>query len=287
MRPQWTRQTMGLHGPASTETPASDTPRSAPSGLSARDRRRCREQRWDKPDIDESHRQAGLAQVWQDRAGVGRERISRTANRWRGYPPLGEVCPSPPAPRLNSGRGLRVRFAGNHAGNHGLVTIDHRPRFRGYPAGYLGLGYQPSGCPRPALSLHDRRNSTFLWSSWGSLSSAPIHWLPIAPFPLRWLAPCSIRHAACIDRCGRSRPACTAYPPWCVRHRSGRRDRAAAVDRRAADTDSRAHAIRLRGDHARRDTRAIGGGALDPDQSALRSSLFSPCCFLRARVLVA
>ena len=110
MRPQWTRQTTGLHGPTSTDTPASDTPRSAPSGLSARDRRRCREQRWDKPDIGESHRQAGLAQVWQDRAGVGRERISRTANRWRGYPPVGEVCPSPPAPRLNTGRGLRVRF---------------------------------------------------------------------------------------------------------------------------------------------------------------------------------
>ena len=74
MRPQWTRQTTGLHGPASTDTPASDTPRSAPSGLSARDRRRCREQRWDKPGIDESHRQAGLVSVWWDRAGMGRER---------------------------------------------------------------------------------------------------------------------------------------------------------------------------------------------------------------------
>ncbi len=116
MRPQWTRQTTGLHGPASTDTPASDTPlekrvsfksaltpRSAPSGLSARDRRRCREQRWDKPGIDESHRQAGLVSVWWGRTGMGRERISRTANRWRGYPPLGEVCPSPPAPRLQYG----------------------------------------------------------------------------------------------------------------------------------------------------------------------------------------
>jgi hypothetical protein len=69
-----------VEGPAwaaRQETPASETPRSVPRSLSARDCRRCQVQRWDKPDIDESHRQVGLAQVWQYLISVGRVRMAR------------------------------------------------------------------------------------------------------------------------------------------------------------------------------------------------------------------
>lgn len=122
MLPQWTRQTTGLHGPASTDTPASDTPRSAPSGLSARERRRCREQRWDKPGIDESHRQARLVSVWWDRAGMGRDRKAELPTDGGAIHPWGRHAHRRRHSDSNTERGVRASNAAQADRARGLLA---------------------------------------------------------------------------------------------------------------------------------------------------------------------